>query len=42
MKVSNLLFNNDRRRYAKEIIWWGRKGGKFIYQNIEETLLSDF
>ena len=34
--VDNFNFNGDKKRYAKEIVWWGRKGGKFIYQNITE------
>lgn len=34
--IDDLKFNGDKKRYAKEIVWWGRKGGKFIYQNIKE------
>lgn len=36
----NLNLNGDKERYAREIVWWGRKGGKFIYQNIEETIIE--
>lgn len=32
----DLNFNNDKKRYAREIVWWGRKGGKFIYQDVKE------
>lgn len=29
-------FSGNKRRYAREIIWWGRKGGKFVYQDVHE------
>jgi len=32
----NLRYCGDKKRYSKEVIWWGRKGGKFIYQDVEE------
>ena len=35
--LDDLNFSGDKKRYAKEVIWWGRKGGQFIYKNIEET-----
>ena len=35
--TDNLNFNGDKKRYAKEVVWWGRKGGKFIYQNTTEN-----
>lgn len=35
--IDDPKFNGDKKRYAKEIVWWGRKGGKFIYQNITEN-----
>lgn len=37
--VDDFNFDSDMKRYAKEIVWWGRKGGKFIYQNIEEECI---
>ena len=40
LKVKDdLNFNGDKKRYAREIVWWGRKGGKFSYQNVQETTL---
>lgn len=30
-------FVGDKRRYATEIIWFGRKGGHFVYQDVRET-----
>lgn len=29
--VRNQDFNGDKKRFAREIIWYGRKGGKFLY-----------
>jgi putative methyltransferase len=34
-------FNGDKRRFAKEVIWWGRKGGTFVYQKIVESPLNE-
>jgi len=33
--IDNLNFNGDKKDYAEKIVWWGRKGGKFIYQDIK-------
>lgn len=33
-------FSGDKRRYAREIIWWGRKGGKFSYKNVQERMVA--
>ena len=38
--TDDLKFNGDKERYSREIIWWGRKGGKMVYQNIEETKIK--
>jgi len=35
--IDDLNFNGDKKRYAKEAVWFGRKGGKFIYQKIYES-----
>ncbi len=35
--IDDLKLNGDKKRYAKEILWWGRKGGRFIYQNIKNV-----
>lgn len=34
-------FSGDKRRYAREIIWWGRKGGKFVYHDAQEWPRGD-
>ena len=39
--TDGLNYNADKKRYAKEIMWCGRKGGKFIYQNIKEESCGD-
>ena len=39
--TDDLNYNGDKKTYAKEIMWWGRKGGKFIYQNIKEESCGD-
>lgn len=31
-------FDGDKRRYATETIWFGRKGGHFTYRDIEESM----
>jgi radical SAM superfamily enzyme YgiQ (UPF0313 family) len=30
-------FMGDKRRYARDIIWFGRKGGHFVYQDVVES-----
>jgi len=39
--IDELNYFGNKKKYAKEVIWWGRKGGKFIYQNIEEIKVID-
>ena len=29
--VRNQNFNGDKIRFAREVVWYGRKGGKFLY-----------
>lgn len=29
--VRNQDFNGDKHRFAREVVWYGRKGGKFLY-----------
>ena len=31
-------FNGDKNRYATEVVFWGRRGGKSLHQKIEEIL----
>lgn len=33
-------FAGDKRKYAREIIWWGRKGGKFVYEQVHQEALN--
>jgi hypothetical protein len=35
-----LRFDGDRRRYSNEIVFWGRRLGKTIYQDVTEAELS--
>jgi len=32
--IDDLKFNGNKKEYAEKTVWFGRKGGKFIYQKI--------
>jgi radical SAM superfamily enzyme YgiQ (UPF0313 family) len=34
-------YAGDRQRYATEVVFWGRRGGKIIYQAVEERELIE-
>ena len=33
-------FNGDKNRYATEIVFWGRRGGKSLHQKVEEIAIQ--
>ena len=33
-------FNGDKNRYATEVVFWGRRGGKSLHQKVEEILIQ--
>jgi hypothetical protein len=33
-------YDGDMERYATEVLFWGRRGGKAVYQDIDEELLD--
>ena len=33
-------FNGDKNRYATEIVFWGRRGGKSLHQKVEEISMQ--
>jgi hypothetical protein len=35
--MSSSSFKGDLAKYAREVIWYGRKGGEFRYSNVKET-----
>ena len=33
-------FNGDKNRYATEVVFWGRRGGKSLHQKVEEVSMQ--
>ena len=35
--IRNKQSYEDRSDHAKRVLWWGRKGGRFVHDDIEEV-----